>query len=517
MNYIQNNKIAVIGLVSATMFASGCATEKNIRSSISQANNQVVSAMRQSADTVNPIQQNGSFRVVDGFYAAKTPLQKNDLINRDRLPEQFKRDATFNKLGVVSIQELASHITRVSGYRTVIESDLENAKVNDGIQYSGSLADLLDQMSANMGGFWRWEGGTITFFKYETKMFNLDFLAGTTSSRANLSTTASQSGSGGSGGDSNGSSGTSGQNIDMQSNFDIWKDVSETIKGVLSAGGVMSVSTSAGTLTVRDTPSVLKVVEAQVKEFNKIYSNQVLLDVKVYAVERTQDAAASMDWTVAWSQAASRYGLNFSSAGAGSSSTGVAPSISGVINAGPFGGTSAVFSALSSLGNTKLLTSGTVSSLNGQTVPLNVAREIAYLQSYATTLASGVGGTSTTTLTPGVVTEGFSMSFTPRILQDNRVMLRYSVDLSSVDQIETFQAPDGNSAIQLPRRSVRNFMQNVSMRSGQTLVLTGFQQSNASSKRSGMLSPSAWALGGGKKHDELLRTIVIVVTPKIVN
>jgi hypothetical protein len=90
------------------------------------------------------------------------------------------------------------------------------------------------------------------------------------------------------------------------------------------------------------------------------------------------------------------------------------------------------------------------------------------------------------------------------------------VDLSSVDAIETFESPDGNSSIQLPRRSVRNFMQNVSMRSGQTLVLTGFQQANSNMDSSGMFSPKAWILGGGKKNEELLRTIVIVVTPRIV-
>lgn len=522
MNVLNSKSSKQAVLVMASVVAlSGCATDRQIRSSINEAHATVSRAALDASQVRDPMVSPGVFQVVDGFHAAKSPIVKTDLGLRDRLPEPFQRDASTKMLGAPSIQDVANHISRVSGYRTVIESDLETATLASGVEYKGSLSNLLDLVASQVGGAWRWSGNTITFYKYETRMFRLDFLAGTTDSNATLSTTATQSassGSGGGGGGKSGSSGSSGQDVTMQSQFDIWKDVSDTVKNSLSSAGVFSVSTAAGTLTVRDTPQVLRTVEAQIREFNRIYASQVLLDVKVYAVERTRSQAVSMDWTVAWQEAANRYGLGFSSNGAGGSlNGGAAPGISGVVNSGPFAGSSALFSALSSLGNAKLLTSGTVSSLNGQTVPMNIAREIAYLQSYATTLASGTGGTSTTTLTPGVVTEGFSMNFTPRILQDNRVMLRYSVDLSSVDQIETFKAPDGNAAIQLPRRSVRNFMQNVSMKSGQTLVLTGFQQSNANADSSGMLSPSAWMLGGGKNSDELLRTIVIVVTPRIVN
>jgi type IVB pilus formation R64 PilN family outer membrane protein len=498
-------------LVASTVGLSGCAAEKQMRRSMADTQHATQQAAYEASVTRDPMDA-GVFQVTDGFHAAQSPLQPTDLGLRDRLPAPFQRDASITRGGTASLTDLTAHISRVSGYRTTIESDLDAAVLSSGIQYKGTLAGLLDDVASKVGGAWRWSGDTISFYKYETRMFRLDYLPGTTDSSAKLSTTATQAASGGSG-----STGTSGQDVNMESTFDIWKDVADTVKGSLSSGGVYSISPSAGTLTVRDTPQVMRVIEAQVKEFNRIYSNQVLLDVKVYAVERTASQAMSMDWTVAWQAAANRYNLGFSSNGAGGAvSGGAAPGISGTINTGPFAGSGALFQALNSLGNARLVTSGTVSSLNGQTVPLNVAREIAYLQSYATTLASGTGGTSTTTLTPGVVTEGFSMNFTPRILQDNRVLLRYSVDLSSVDAIETFESPDGNSSIQLPRRSVRNFMQNVSMRSGQTLVLTGFQQANSNMDSSGMFSPKAWILGGGKKNEELLRTIVIVVTPRIV-
>lgn len=506
-------------LVSALGIA-GCATSEQVSRDIAQTQQQVQYLADSSNRTHDPMASSGVFQVVDGFHAARTPIQRNDLGLRDRLPEQFSRDASLSYISPMTLNELASHINEVSGYRTVIETELDNSTLPRGIQYKGSLTGLLDQVAAEVGGSWRWSGNTISFYKFETRTFRLDFLAGTTDSSATLSTTSTNtasSGGGSGGGGQSGSTGSSGQDVNMQSNFDVWKDISEVVKNSLSSGGVYSVAPSSGILTVRDTPQVLRVIEAQVREFNRIYSNQVLLDIHVYAIERSRTEAMAMDWTLAWREAAGRFNLGFSSNSAGGSiNGGAAPGLSGVINTGPFTGSNALFQALSSLGNTKLVTSGTVSSLNGQTVPMNIAREVAYLQSYATTLASGTGGTSTTTLTPGVVTDGFSFNFTPRILQDNRVLLRYSVDLSSIDAIETFESPDGNSAIQLPRRSVRNFMQNVSMRSGQSLVLTGFQQANSTTGSSGPFSSSAWLLGGSKSTDELLRTIVIVVTPRIV-
>lgn len=337
------SKPAVLVLAIASISGlSGCATDNAIRSSINDAHTVVNRAAGEASQVRDPLAAPGVFQVVDGFHAAKSPIQRTDLGLRDRLPEPFQRDASLNRLGSTSIQDVISHIGKVSGYRTVVEQDLETAAIASGVQYKGSLSGLLDQIASSTGGAWRWSGDTITFYKYETRMFRLDFLAGTTDSTATLSTTATQSssgGGGGGGGGKSGSSGSSGQDVNMQSQFDIWKDVSETVKNSLSSGGVFSVSTAAGTLTVRDTPQVLRVVDAQVREFNRIYSSQVLLDVKVYAVERTKSQAMSMDWTIAWQEAANRFGLGFSSNGAGGAvNGGAAPGVSGVINTGPFAG-----------------------------------------------------------------------------------------------------------------------------------------------------------------------------------
>lgn len=399
----------------------------------------------------------------------------------------------------------------------------------DGLVYKGNLSGLLDSVVSKFGLSWRWDGREVKIFRYETRIFSIAALSGDSTVTATLSTQAQSSSggsgsSGGGGGSSGGSggsnsggvSGSSGQNTSFNTKMAIWDDVEAAIKANKSQGGSYSMNPSAGMVTVHDTPQALDEISAQMKEFNNVYSKLVILKVDIYSVEHTDGDDYGFDWSVFWKNAG-KYGINLGSTGnTGSAGNAFGPSFTFTRTGGPFDGSSVVGAALSSLGKTSLVTSVQAVTLNGQTVPVNVSREQAYLQSYSTTLNGGVSGASTTTLTPGVVTEGFSMNFTPRVLDNDNVVMRYAVDLSSIEDIATFTSPDGESAIQLPTRSVRNFLQNAKIHSGESLMLTGLQQVQGKDTSSGPFSAKAWFLGGRRTSNSLNRTIVIIVTPYVI-
>jgi len=505
----MRKNLLTVGLsVACVVFMTSCATTRQVNTLQQKAADLTYNHTEVAR---SPVMPNSTFSVSNGFYAAQSPLATPAPNFRVRLPEVFAKDASLQRFSV-TLSDVAAHVSRVSGYRVELGSELTGGQVSDipEVSYKGNLEGLLDYLSGSLGVSWRWDGQKIEIFRYETKMFRISALAGKTSVTAKLDTTSKSQGQG------SGNSASSGQKTEISSDFDIWNDISNTLKGSLSSGGTMSIAPSTGVITVKDNPSALRLVEAQIKEFNRLYSREVLINVEVYAVERGADDSAGFDWTLAWKQAAGRYGINLSTAGVDQGSS--ASTISSSVATGPFAGSGVIAQALSTIGRTTILTSGSVSTLNGQAAPLNIAREIAYLQSQATSLTSGTaGGAATTTLTPGVVTDGFAMNVTPLILDDNRVKLRFAIDLSSIDGIETFQTPDGLSAIQLPRRSVRNFLQNVSLKNGQTLVLTGIQQAQSQSDQSGPFSPKAWFFGGSTKSSAKTRTIVIVATPYVTN
>lgn len=546
---------------------SGCAATQNVRE-VERAGQSITHHNYSAARS--PSIENRSFVVEDGFYAARRPISVTPINPALALPSVFFQPANMDIQTPTSITEIGSRITKMTGYRVAVDQDVlagargssraaapstpaappmalpgmgplpdpssppgalpplpvsmdlaaapDDTVLSD-VVYRGNLSGLLDEVTGRLNLSWRWTGNRIEIFRYETKLFRLNALASTMSSNSNLNTTSSTSsgsgsGGGGSGGGSgdSGNTGSSGSNISVSNETDVWSEVRENIEALLSSEGKLSASPSAGLITVRDTPSVLSQVEKQLDEYNRIYSKQVMLHVEVYAVERSRGDDYALNWDAVWESAGTSLGFSFQ--GAGGSAAGPAFTIDVNDSGSPFNGSSIIGRALSTVGNTTLLTSGTVITLNGKTVPLNVSREQAYLQSSSTSI-SGENSMSSTSLTPGVATEGFSMNFTPKILDNNQVLVHYSIDLSVIEDIETFTSPNGESAIQLPRRSVRNFLQEVSVKSGRSLVLTGFQQAQGVNGGDGPFSPSAWFLGGSRQAQASSRTIVIVVTPYV--
>ena len=556
----------------------GCAATQQVH----EINRQGVPVVQNRFETgAYPQRSESSFRVDGGFYAARTPISSTPINEKLRLPESFFKNANMNVQTPTSLTELSARLSRLSGYQVQIDQDVlhSGSSSSSGVAsvpsmstsdpssppsslpplpsgttfaatpvsvgndlmlneviFNGNLAGLLDAVTAKLNLSWRWTGDRVEIFRYETKMFRLNALAGQTDVSANLDTTSSSLTGGGGGssaggsGSSSGSSGrgsssssggggnngSSGQTTSMSSSMEIWKEVEAAVKSVMSSDGKLSMTPSSGTLTVRDTPVALRQVEAQIAEFNRIYGRQVTLNVEVYSVERAAGDTAAVDWNLVWGTAASRYDVNIGSTG-GAAGSPTAFTL-GVKN-GPFAGSGLVASVLSTVGKTTLLTSVPVTTLNGQTVPVNISRDRAYVASYSTTVNTGTGtsgrGTTSTTITPGVVSEGFSMNVMPRILEDNNVIIRYAVDLATIEGITTFTSPDGTSSIQLPQRAVRNFLQNVKVKSGQTMVLTGFQQVTGQENGAGPGSPGAWFLGGSRQANAASRTLVIVITPYV--
>jgi len=173
---------------------------------------------------------------------------------------------------------------------------------------------------------------------------------------------------------------------------------------------------------------------------------------------------------------------------------------------GTLNGTAVAVQALSSLGNVSQVVSRSGVTLNGQMLALQAARVKNYLASSQTTLASTVG--STTALQPGAVTIGFTGTFLPKVV-DGRIMIDLNMTLS--DLLGITSATSGTSTIQLPDVTTTTFEQSVSLKPGQTLVLTGYRQHTASVTNNGIGSPDFAALGGGvdaQKGDTILAVVI---------
>ncbi len=98
----------------------------------------------------------------------------------------------------------------------------------------------------------------------------------------------------------------------------------------------------------------------------------------------------------------------------------------------------------------------------------------------ATTTTTDVG--ATTTLTPGMITTGFNMTLLPLIQKTGNLQLQMNFNLSDPPTIRSFTSKDGNSYIEMPYTKLRSLSQKVNLKEGQSLVVTGFDQNNTTTK-----------------------------------
>jgi len=446
--------------------------------------------------------QKPAVSVSNGYFLGDgTPIA---LPKDSHLPPVFKQKVTLVS-SPIKLPQIASRINKVTSVPVTLSAHVESAASSRSrggsgggggssgssknkalshpmrMQYSGTLKDLLTMVADHYGISWTFHKGRVRFFQYESKTFDIAAAPGNVSTKISFSNKSSSGGKGSKGSGSSNNQGTISTNSDVKPT--VWKDIENDVKSMLSDGGKAVINESAGTLTVHDTPDVVDQVHHYVTALNTSLSRQVALDVHVYSMNVSDAQTFSADLNAVYQNLSQTYNLKINGAtpqgglsnltGLGSlGATVLTPSKSSGNSAmvNRFGGSNTLVQALRKKTHVHLVTSGSGLTLNGQTLPIQDVSSQGYLQKEETSQTSNVG--SSTTLTPGTVTTGFSMQVTPRVLSGGRVILQYAINMSQLESLKTVKA--GGSEIQVPQTTSRSFMQRAAVPTGSTLVLAGF-------------------------------------------
>ena len=446
------------------------------------------------------------------------------------LPPIFNQPTTFER-SVSSLAEFAERITLRSGIPTKITSDASNAgqpekapanakasplgmpaavdKTSIRIDFSGgNLKGLLDTAAARFGVSWKYANGNIQFFHTDTRTFQIAAVPGDSALTANVSSGASSGGSGGGGGGGGGSvNATNSQNTAVKSTLSVFSSIEKAIGIMLSSQGKVVASPATGSITVSDTPDNLERIALFVDKENLALSRQVMVNVTVLAVTLTRGDNYGIKWDAVYNTLTNKYGLSNTLATAANSSAFSASILNTATS--KLAGSTMLIEALSEQGRVRRETSASVVTLNNQPVPVQVAKQTSYLQSSQTTTTPNVG--STTTLTPGTITTGFNMSILPNVLNNGIVMLQFSTDISSLRALRTVSS--NNASIETPETETRNFLQRVAMKSNETLIISGFEQTDDNLNQQGVGTPANLLLGGSVGATTNKEVIVIMITP----
>lgn len=483
------------------------------------------------------------------------------------LPAVFKKDVSLTFPGRVSLNEIVSELSRSTGvvfsvsqdvYKpndstlaTVVSANqdagssssssgnsqqaapgaltpLSNTKNDalitvDSFVYRGDLKQALDVLTQKSNLSWKWTSNGIQLFRYESKNFYIAAFDGTTNRQTAVSTTAQTSASqgGSSGGGTQGNSSDTGSQIKYSSQTSSMDEITAYLRSMMSSGGRISTLGSAGIITVRDTPQVLETVDKAIKELNATLTKQVSINVQIYNVSLSDADNYQVNWNLAWNS--SKYNTSYTpltSSSSSSTTTNVSSTLSGGqtfsagILTGPFAGTNLAVQALSNIGNIVSSIQNTAVTLNGQSAPLVSQEEIGYVKSTTvTTSGSGSDANTSVQINPDTITQGLNMIATPKIQPNGKILLEYNINLANVKQIQTYSA--SGTSVQLPTRDVQSIIQRASLRSGQTLVLSGFQNVGSNVSNQGILSGNNPLLGGGKFAQNNKTQLVILITPYV--
>lgn len=542
---------------------AGCAVQR-VNESFDRADLQGRTAGQYNKYLQNQQPQQARDTVV---FSNKPWVSTQPLVSKRGLPFSMDQDIAYRPAGAVSISEVAQYITKQTGMPVIVAPDAMNPGILSserraghaaqqampnadslaglmpngvmgatpsggafefglgatglvsGIQFSGRVSGLLNQTTSQLGLSWHFDpqlqGVRITYF--DTRTFDVwtfgDELEIESTVKSGL-LTSTGSGDSGTSTSSSGASGESGSNQSTKSTYktSLMTDIENDVKAMLSVqpAGRATLSRSTGTLTVTDRPEVLNRISAYLKTTNRSITRQVLFNVKVYEVTFNDRDQTAINWSAVYKSISGNWGFGLSNTVAGISTDAV--SATGSIldtSSSPWAGSKAVLQALSEQGRVAEVRTPSITTLNLQPAPIQIGNVTGYVASSSTTSTASVGTSSS--LQPATITSGFNMMLLPKLLDKENMLLMITLSISSKPTFQTFTSND--SSVQTPDYDTKNVAPKVQLKSGQTLVITGFDEDSENAKKSGVGSAGFFGLGGGRTRSTTHSAMVVLVTP----
>jgi type IVB pilus formation R64 PilN family outer membrane protein len=436
-------------------------------------------------------------------------IQSEALNNYQNLPSTYMAsDAiTLTFAGPVSLREAANMISAASGIPITIEFSVYNlnADPNDvsflpsngrevtggRVIWTGSLDQILNQIKDIYGIEWVYENQKIRITSETTKTFMLNALA----NDLTLTGSATSAGSGAA------SASLPSFSVDGTTNLEIWGEITQAVESIIGDNGQAAFSPSTGAITVTSRPDVLRRVENYLRYQNEMRLRRIAVSVKVLSVLTADTSSYEFDVSGAIQNAIGDYSI-----GSDGNSDGLSLSIIQDSNVG--NNLSAVLEASEGIERVNVVHSGSLVTLSDQPAPLQVGRQIAFLERVS---ASG-DDSGSVSLEPGVIDVGLFMTVLPRIVEDEKILMRLSIAITSADpNFRTFGS--GDVQIELPEIDTTGFLQNAVVSNNETMVIAGFEKRQ--NDLSTTTNPISALLGSSNNTTRSRELLVLVIHSRI--
>ena len=432
--------------------------------------------------------------------------------------------------------ELLFELAEVCDFSIVVkdtEAEKILAKNLSGINIKNlSLDEIFQIILSDNDLFYSYDKNFLKISALTTKSFKVDYITsvreGTAVINASVDATPTEEG---------GKRDTTGQSQNMitsNDTFDFWKTIATELSAVLNTGAetyktqAPIINPNAGMITITATKKQLDRASDYIDMMKERLHRQVLIDVSIISVSLNSGNKTGVDW--------SKFSLGFKSstmfnnsnqgqlahtATSGLYDNAIVSNANNltVVNDGIFSITGLI-DFLGSSGETKVVSSPKVLTMNNQQALITIGDNINYrVPEDTTNTAATTNTTLTTTYTNYSIFIGVLLNITPEISENNEIILRINPSVSN------FKYSDDDTRMTNPREiapdtSEKKLSTVVKVKDGSTIILGGLITSNKGKDNSNVpLLSSIPLLGEAFKHsaDTLSSSeLVFVITPRIV-
>jgi len=401
-------------------------------------------------------------------------------------PLQKKITATFHQ---ESYENVFSYLSFEAGLNFVLDPEVKNIipdnKTKISLQFvNHPLGDVIEKVCEVLDVYPKIEKGVLYIKPYEEKIFNLGFLPVVKESKATLGgDVLGNLGSVSAGGGGALTSPLKGEvtvNSELsKSTLEIYKNLEQTIKSMLSKNGTFQLNPSAGLLYVKDRPSYVRTVEKFINQFTAKYGKQIILDAQIVEVVLDKEHNLGIDWLEITNYILGKDRVRLDTLNLGLSTNPKQSTVSLTISGQP--NVNTLLNLLKQYGELKVLQNPKLRVLHSQPALISVGTTYSYIKEFKRDILANAGvGNTTTTITPIItyttqtssVFDGILLSIVPYFSNDNEIYLHIVPIKSEVADLKDVKF-GADYYITLPVVNLREMSTVVKAKAGDLIVIGG--------------------------------------------
>jgi len=427
-----------------------------------------------------------------------------------------------------------------------------------------TLREALESLRDLYGYDFRVQGNRITVMSnaMQTRVFQVNYLAGRRQGSSDVRVTSSSISVVSPGASSSGSATSSAQSQVMNTagtaasgatraqdssriytsqDADFWTELKTALGAIVGTedGRNVIINAHSGVILVRAMPGELRNVEQYLRATQAIIERQVMLEAKIIDVALSDAYQSGINWasfsghtTIGVAANGSSNTTALSPSGAlTSAGTTVSPGAGGALAAGSNGffglafrtkSFAALLNFLETQGNTQVLSSPRIATLNNQKAVLKVGTDEYYVTNVSSTTIASTTTTTTPTVTLQPFFSGIALDVTPQINESGLITLHIHPSISVVTEKNKSLSLGTDLAMTLPLATSRINESDtiVRVRDGEIVAIGGLMtqdQSDTSNGLPGMHQvPVLGNLFGQKSKALNKRELVILLKPTVI-